>query len=170
MSGYTTARDNALQQLLDWSRDNLRKRDQIGVIDFAGNAAVRQSPTSAKKTVQIGASSPLLFAGSNYQPVLEQLAAFPKTSCKTALVLLSDGDLQDLPADSSAGQQTLRTSGIDFQRLLIPDATATAPQTWQTAFPVRGKGVNVDGLDADDTARVIAETVATIVDTKLVRN
>jgi hypothetical protein len=166
MDNYTSARDNALQQLIGWSHKNLGKRDQIAVIDFAGNAGVRQRPTSATTAGQIGPAVSLA-GGSYYRPILNALQTFPKTSCKTALVLLSDGDLQDLPSDSSESGALLRDSGVKFQRLLVPDSTIATPPAWTTAFP-NGKPVSVNGLDPDETARIIGETIAKIVDTKVV--
>ena len=165
MDSYTGARDNALQQLVDWSRKNLNKRDEIAVIDFSGAAGVRQPPTRARSLTRIGPALTLA-SGSYYRPILDSLGTFPPTSCKTALVLLSDGDLADLPADASESGLLLRGSHVKFQRLLVPDPAITVPQAWSTAFP-NGKPVLVDGLDPDETARVIGETIAKIVNTKI---
>ncbi|KUL41362.1 vWA domain-containing protein [Actinoplanes awajinensis] len=166
MAGYTAARDNALQQLVDWSSRNLKKRDQIAVVDFAGEAGVRQAPTSVKQLTGIGPVVSLA-GGSKYLPILEAIKAFPPSSCKTALVLLSDGDLEDLPADASESGTVLRGSDVKFQRLLVPDRNITVPLRWATAFP-NGKPVFVDGMNPDETARVIGETIAKIVNSKIV--
>jgi hypothetical protein len=168
MDSYTTARDNALQQLVDWSRDNLRKRDQLAVVDFSGVAGGRNAPTSAVTSMHIGPAA-VGNSGSYYRPVLDVVGQFPKTSCKTALVLLSDGDLQDLPSTPDESVQLFKQADVKFQRLLVPDRSITVPQAWADAFP-NGKPVYVDGLNPDETARVIGETIAKIVQTKLVYN
>ena len=165
MESYTAARDNALQQIVDWSRDNLRKRDQIAVVDFAGAAGVRQPPTSAARRVRIGHAGSLT-DGSEYRPVLDAIADFPPTSCKTALVLLSDGALSDLPTDASESGRLLKQHDIKFQRLLVPSTAIAVPPDWSNAFP-NGTPVFVDGLNPDETALVIAETVAKIIGTEV---
>ncbi len=165
MSGYTAARDNALQQLVEWGSRNLGKRDQIAVVDFAGEAGVRLPPTGVRALSRIGPAVSLA-GGSEYRPILDVVGTFPPTSCKSALVLLSDGDLEHLPADASESGTVFRTAGVKFQRLLVPDRSIRVPAAWSTAFP-NGKPVFVNGLDPDETALIIGETIAKIVNTTI---
>jgi hypothetical protein len=125
---------------------------------------VRQPPTSARKGDRIGPPV-AVGSGSMYLPVLTAMARFPPTTCRKALVLLSDGQLNDLPAPTDS-LRVLRGNGIDFQRLLVPDTSITVPPAWDAAFPA-GKPVYVDGLDPDETARVIGQTVSKIIDQKI---
>ena len=126
----------------------------------------RPASTSVTGNVRIGPAVDLP-SGSVYRPILDVVATFPKTSCKTALVLLSDGALERLPGTASESGDLCKQTDVKFQRLLVPDTTIIVPPAWSAAFP-NGKPVYVDGLNPDETARVIGETIAKIVNSKIV--
>lgn len=57
MSDFAGARDAALHQLVDWAPRNLRPDDELSIVDFAADAAVRL-PVSPVRTIGPAAASP----------------------------------------------------------------------------------------------------------------
>ncbi|MEV4517436.1 vWA domain-containing protein [Dactylosporangium sp. NPDC049525] len=165
MGSYATYRDAALRQLLTWVPKNLKDTDQVAVVDFAGSVGVRQQPVRATKTLSPGAAASVS-DGSLLQPLLEAAAAFPKTKCRTALVLLSDGQLNDLPASADDSKALLAANRVAHVRLLVPDPSIVVPADWSVALPNAAPRY-FDGTDADATALAIGQTIADLVQQQL---
>jgi hypothetical protein len=165
MGSYGTYRDAALQQLLAWVPGNLKSTDQVAVVDFAGSVGVRQQPVAATRKLSPGASSSVS-DGSLLQPLLEAAAAFPRTKCRTALVLLSDGQLNDLPASADDSKALLAANRVAHVRLLVPDPSIVVPPSWSVALPNAAPRY-FDGTDADATALAIGQTIADLVQQQL---
>lgn len=168
MSDFATARDAALAQFLDWAgQDNLRDDDQLAVVDFAGDAAVRLPPSPPHGTGGLGPQPPLSSDGTRLMPALAEIAAFPATPCRTLLMLLSDAQLEDLPRSEEAGRRMLRNAGVDGILLLVPGERIEVPGEWEHTFPPAAP-IYFDGHDRDESAIAFGRTVAEIVDQRLV--
>jgi hypothetical protein len=161
MGSYGSYRDSALQQLLNWVPGNLKSTDQVAVVDFAGSVGVRQQPVAATRTITPGPAASVA-DGSLLQPLVEAAAAFPRTKCRTALVLLSDGQLNDLPASADDSKALLAANRVAHVRLLVPDPSIVVPPTWSVALPNAAPRY-FDGTDADATALAIGQTIADLV-------
>lgn len=165
MTGYRTVRDTALAELLRWLRINLRPDDEIAVIDFAGSAGVRQPPTSVTLPIALGPPAAVV-GGSRLLPLFDATAGFAGTACTTTVILLSDGQLDDLPASPAASAEVLATRRITHVRLLAPDRTISVPWQWTAALP-SAKPVYFDGNDPASTALAIGHTVGELTGTTL---
>lgn len=171
MSDFASARDRALHQFLGWvgRPGNLRSDDELAVVDFAFESAVRLPPSPPSSGVGALTGRPVTDGFDTlFRPVLETVSGFPPTDCSTALALLSDAQLSDLPATEAVGRRILRGAGVDDVRLLVPGDGITVPAQWQQVFPAAAPD-RFDGHDTEQTARTFGETVADLVDQTLVR-
>ena len=161
MTGYDAARDQALSQLVAWASDgNLRPDDEITVVDFAADAALRVPVTPV---TSVGAAAPPVAVPdgrfTNLGPVLDVLATQPAGPCDHALLLLSDAQLADLPSGEAHGRTVLAAHDLHDVVLLVPGDDIDVPPAWTTAFP-SAPPVRFDGHDADETALAIGAAVA----------
>ncbi len=158
MRDYADARDRAFAQLLPWLGQNLRTDDTVAVVDFAQDAGLRIVAGAGRLDPALGRRPAPVHEGryTRLEPVLERLDALGPSPCDTALVLLSDGQVTDIPADADGGRALLRAHGVHDLLLLTPDTAVTVPPAWDTAFPsppVR----HFDGADPDATAEAFGE-------------
>jgi hypothetical protein len=169
MNDFAAARDAALVQFLGWvGQDNLRDDDELAVVDFAADAAVRLPPSPAWRGAGTLTQPPIVDGSATVlAPVLDQVSAFPATGCRTFLMLLSDGQLDDLPGSEEAGRRSLREAGVDGILLLVPGERIDVPAGWRHAFPAASPAY-FDGHDTDETAIAFGRTVADVVDQRLV--
>jgi hypothetical protein len=170
MRDFAAARDAALAQFLRWVGlpDNLRDDDELAVVDFAAESAVRLQPSSPDSgTGALRAPAVQDGVDTLLAPVLETVSGFPTTDCATALAFLSDAQLSDLPA-SEEGRRSMMAAGVDTVLLLVPGQEIDVPPQWRHAFPAAAP-MRFDGHDAEDTARTFGETVAGLVDQTLER-
>lgn len=165
MSGFAEPRDNALRQLLGWVPKNLRAEDQVGVIVFAGTAATALAPTSAAHPENLGPVS-ISMQGTSLAPVLAAMRALPHSKCRTALLIIGDGQFFDLPRGPAKAQQQLTEAGVDRLALLVP-GHAFVGLRWRLLYP-EAAPVRFDGNDGNDTAVTIAQQVANLTDQELV--
>ncbi len=161
MQDFAVARDDALQQLFSWVKQHhdLRPDDQVAIIDFAAVAQVRMEPTAVSS---LGGLPPPTGARDGYytyfRPVLADISHFPPTRCDTALVLISDAQLIDLPATQAAGQQLLAEHQVGRIRLLVPGAGIQVYPVWLKGFPA-AVPVVFDGQDPAATGLALGNTI-----------
>lgn len=163
MQDIAAARDAALAELLGWLPRNLRRTDELAVVDFAASSAARLAPT------RVGDLAPGAVAGAVpveqgsqtlFVPAAQAVASMGATECDVNLLLLSDGRFGDSPADPEQGRRLLLDNGVHDLHLLVPSEDGSDPgPEWGTAFP------NVvplwfDGDDPQDSALAVAEAVA----------
>jgi hypothetical protein len=159
MSDFSDARDDALVQLFAWLKKNLRPDDEVAIIDFAAVANVRMQPAQVASLRGL----PPAFGATDgtytyFDPVLTDIGEFMPTSCDTALLLLSDAQLIDLPGSRAAGQQLLRHYHVDRIRLLVPGAAIQVGSGWVNGFPAAVPLV-FDGLDPEATGLALGKTI-----------
>ncbi|WP_035858794.1 VWA domain-containing protein [Cryptosporangium arvum] len=168
MQDYAGARDAALARLVPWLATNLRDTDQLSVVDFAETATVRLPPTTAKSAGAPAATGVADGGGTLLEPALAQVDAFRRTRCETALLLLSDAQVTDIPTSEPAARALLRKHRISDVKLLVPGQGIEVPDSWLTAFP-DAQPRKFDGYDPDATAVAIGRTVAELTGQKLSR-
>lgn len=160
MYAFAVPRDTALAQLQRWAPQNLRPDDQVGVLEFAGDAAWQIPPTPVGQPV--GRSGPSARKdGTVLGPVLDLVHALPHDTCDTYLLLLSDGALSDLPGDEAAARAELVGHRVHAISLLVPGRRIDVPEAWSTVYPAAAP-VRFDGNDADATGLAFAQVVADI--------
>lgn len=161
MRDFAVARDDALQQLFDWVKQNhnLRPDDQVAIIDFAAVAQVRMQPTAVSRLGSLPAPTGARDGTYTYfQPVLADISQFPSTQCDTALVLISDAQLIDLPVTQVTGQQLLAAHHVGRIRLLVPGAGIQVGTAWTKGFPAATPLV-FDGQDPAATGVALGNTI-----------
>jgi hypothetical protein len=159
MTKFASARNAAVEEMRRWAGHNLRPDDQIGVLQFAVNAGWQSGPGSA--TPSPHASVVHDGINTNLNPVLQLVQALPASSCDTALVLVSDAQLADLPADPVAGRRALEAGHVHDLFLLAPGQSIDVPPAWTTAFP-EAEPRRFNGNDAAATGLTFGDVVATL--------
>jgi hypothetical protein len=169
MRDFTTPRDDALDQLAKWAGQpgTLRAGDELAIVDFAADAAVRSAPRPANQPPDLAQSSATDGTYTLLMPLLDQIALFPRTSCDSALVLLSDAQLNDLPGSAAEGNALLNRYGLHDMRLLVPSAEIQVPPQWTQAFPIAAPVV-FDGTNSNETAIAFGRTIAGLAGQQLV--
>ncbi|MFG1927929.1 VWA domain-containing protein [Cryptosporangium sp. NPDC048952] len=168
MQDYAGARDAALARLVPWLANNLRDTDELSILDFAETATVRLPPTTAGSAGAPAATGVADGGGTLLEPALAQVDGFRTTQCETALLLLSDAQVTDLPTSEQDARTLLRQHRISDVKLLVPGQDIDVPDTWLTAFP-DAQPRKFDGYDPDATAVAIGRTVAELTGQKLTR-
>ena len=162
MRDFVVPRDDALGQLFSWVKKNLRPDDQAAIIDFAAVAKIRMWPA---QVAHLGGLPPPAGARDGvytyFHPILTVLDQFPRTSCDTALVLISDAQLIDLPTAVPAGRQLLLDHHVGKIRLLVPGTAIQVDPTWTNGFPSAAPYV-FDGTDAGATSLALGRTVVSL--------
>jgi hypothetical protein len=163
MRDFAVPRDDALGQLFSWvKKKNLRPDDQVAIIDFAAVAKIRMWPT---QVAHLGGLPPPAGARDGvytyFHPILTILDQFPRTSCDTALALISDAQLIDLPSTAPAGRQLLLDHQVGKIRLLVPGAAIHVDPTWTKGFPSAAPYV-FDGTDTEATSLALGHTVVSL--------
>jgi len=127
--------------------------------DFAAVAKIRMRPT---QVAQLGSLPPSAAPRDGYytyfQPLLTAIDQFPRNSCDTGLVLISDAQLIDLPATANAGRQLLLDHHVGKIRLLVPGAAIQVDPAWAKGFPSAPPCV-FDGTNAEATGLALGHTV-----------
>lgn len=168
MTDFAAARDTALGVLFTWLKRNLQADDQVAIIDFAAVANVQMPPTPVSR---LGALPAVVGTRDGtytyFRPVLADIAGFPPTSCDTALLLVSDAQLIDLPATRADGVRLLRADRVDRIRLLVPGQGVTVGSTWAEGFPAAVPLV-FNGLDQQATGLALGTTIVGLTGQKLV--
>lgn len=167
MRDFATARDAALSALFRWVPGRLRHDDEIAVLDFALQTAVR-IPATPLASLGAVPAAPAVLDGQDtlVGPVAGALDAMAPTSCDVALVLLSDAQIADLPGDDTAGLRFQRAHGLHDIRLLAPGKSVQVPPQWSAAFP-EAPPRYFDGLDEEATALAVAQTIADLTGQRL---
>jgi hypothetical protein len=167
MQDFAAARDDALQQLFSWLKKNLRPNDQVAMIDFAAVANIRMQPTQVSRLDSLPAAVGATDGTYTYfKPVLADISMFQPTTCDTAVLVLSDAQLIDLPINEAAGQQLLAAHHIDRIRLLVPGAGIQVGTDWAKGFPAAVPLV-FDGLDPQATGLALGTTIVGLTGQKL---
>ncbi|MGW2787020.1 hypothetical protein ACWC3X_38400 [Streptomyces populi] len=167
MTGCASARDAALSTFTQWAMTNMHSDDEVAVLDFAAAARVRLRPTPlAQATATLPKPSRLDSSDTRLNPLLHTIRRLPPSGGRTALLLLSDAQLADLPTTSTAGQQMLQEHGIDDLRLLVPGPSIPLPAQWDTVFPMASPD-RFDGRDADATGLALARALASLTGQRL---
>jgi hypothetical protein len=167
MRDFAAARDAALTQLIAWAKTNLRGDDEVAIVDFALDAAVRLPPTR-RDAILGGGGTPLVNDGRDtlLTPALAVADTFPPSQCDAILLLLSDAQISDLPADDAGGRRLLRDHKLHDVRLLVPGDGIEVYGGWSLAFPAAAP-VRFDGSDTDSTALAFGRTVASLTGQRL---
>jgi hypothetical protein len=159
MSNFAVPRDDALGQLFDWLKKNLRPDDQVAIVDFAAVAVVRMRPTPVASLGKLPAPTGARDGTYTYfRPLLSDISQFPRTGCDTALVLISDAQLIDLPTTEAEGRQLLLDHQVGRIRLLVPGAAIQVGSGWKLGFPAAAPLV-FDGTDVKATGLALGNTV-----------
>ncbi|GAA3394430.1 VWA domain-containing protein [Cryptosporangium minutisporangium] len=170
MQDYAGARDAALSRLLPWLAKNLRDSDELALVDFAQTASVRLPPTAARSAGTTPSAPGVADGGGTLiGPALAQVDAFRATKCDTAVLLLSDAQVTDLPLSEPAGRALLQQHDVSDIELLVPGQAIDVPSSWTTAFP-SAQPRKFDGYDADATAVAIGRTIAELTGQQLARS
>lgn len=172
MRDIAGARDSALRVAVGWLHRNLRSDDQVGIVDFASDAEPRLPVTFVRDLREdgVGPSAPVRQSNTtSVRPALAAATRLSRTACDVDVLLLSDGQFADLPADEAAGRALLRGYGIHDLQLLVPGADrANPPPQWSAGFPDI-VATRFDGGDPDATSISIADAVATFTGQSLAR-
>jgi hypothetical protein len=162
MRDFTVPRDDALRQLFSWVKTNLRPDDQVAIVDFAAVAKIRMLPTRVTDLGTLPAPAGAHDGTYTYfQPILADVDQFPRTSCDTAMLLISDAQLIDLPTTQAAGRNLLLEHHISKIRLLVPGASIQVGPTWIEGFPSARPYV-FDGTDAEATGLTLGRAVVSL--------
>jgi len=160
MGAFSDARRRALADLLGWAPANLRPTDEIGVLDFAGNALWSLPPTSVTSRPTPGqVDESKLMANTFVQPVFDAVAELPASPCRTSVWLLSDAQFGDYPASEVAARDALAAARIDQVQLLVPSGDIDVAQMWETTYPYAA-AVTFDGTNPDETALTYGTVLA----------
>ncbi|WP_157170761.1 hypothetical protein [Nocardia araoensis] len=162
MRKFASARDAALAQLQEWASlpNTLRADDEIAVVDFALESAVRFAPAPAAATPHLPAVPVRDGADTLLRPMLDQMRSFAVSTppCDLVLLLISDAIVADVPASTEDGRRLLREYGVHDLRLLVPGQGIEVPDAWIETFP-DAPPIKFDGLDPDETALTIGKTI-----------
>ncbi|CCH29391.1 hypothetical protein ABZ816_39975 [Actinosynnema sp. NPDC047251] len=163
MDQYAHPRDEALKSLLRWAKEgySLRDADRVAVVDFALGASVRLPPQPVKSDVPALAAPAVDTGDTRVEQLLDRVAGFPDDGCETALLLLSDGIVTDLPPTHVEGNAMLAAHGIRSVHLLVPGVDVSVPDEWTRAFPI-APPITFDGADSGATSLVIGSVVAAL--------
>jgi hypothetical protein len=159
MQDFAVARDDALQQLFGWLKKNLRADDQVAIIDFAAVAQIRMRPTDVYALGSLPAATGARDGTYTYfRPILDDVSQFPPSGCDTALVLISDAQLIDLPDTPTEGRHLLSDHHVGRIRLLVPGTGIRIGADWTKGFPAAVPQV-FNGLDPAATGLALGNTV-----------
>lgn len=164
MSGIAASRDAAVAQVIAWAPGNLRPDDEIALIKFAGSAVLTAGPAPVVEPLSHRPEMPD-GSGTQFQPVLAQVGALAAGRCRTALMLLSDGQMSDLPTTEPDATQQLTDVRVHAIDLLVPGITDVNPG-WSSLYPSAPPEV-FDGANPDATAVTIARHIADLTDQTL---
>ena len=169
MRGYETARDAAMQALIQWSAkpDTLRPDDELAILDFGGTAAVALTTTTLQ-SLHATTSPPATVvdpSGSDINTAIALLPQLPATTCHTSLIVLSDGLIGPLTDDT---RTRLSQHQVTNLTLILPDTT-TVPAQWDTAFPY-GTTLNAPANDSNQTSIAVAQAIASSTNQELQRH
>ncbi len=167
MSAFAAARERAVQRFLGWAPGNLRPDDEVGVLDFASEAQWSRMPAPIDTDASYRNGTADLGGGTQFAPVIEAVRALPASRCDTALVLLSDAQIDGVPSDRDAGRQLMQELDVHDVALLVPDRAIEVWSGWATVFPT-AQPEAFNGLDDAETGLVFAAQVATLTGQELV--
>jgi hypothetical protein len=164
MTKLAQPRDAAVAQLLIWAPKNLRADDEMAVVVFAGSAVTTVPPAPIGSTQQQSEGAPDPF-DTRLQPLLLTIGQFPRTRCRTTLLLISDAQFSDLPADPNTANQQMAEASVDRVDLLVPGSIDVNPD-WSSLY-LAAPPDRFDGNDPDETALAIARHIAASTGQKL---
>lgn len=160
MQNYAAARTSALGEIRLWAKRNLRPDDEIGVLEFAGNAVWLNEP--ARVDGAPGAATGVLNpTGTAFPPILDLVGALPASRCDTSLTFLSDALMDGLPADPGSARLALRRPGVHDVSLLVPGSGIPVNGGWAHLYP-EAPPVTFDGTNAGATGLAFGRVVAAI--------
>lgn len=167
MAQYATAREQAMQQLVDWGTagGTLRATDELAIIDFGEDAAVTMATrVIGNVAAAIPPSATIDTGGTSLAAALLAMEQLPPTTCQTSIIALSDGQTSTVPA---AALQSLATQGVTSAALVLPGPMAV-PEAFSDALPY-AITVEAPADDPNRTARAVAEAMAASVNQRLER-
>lgn len=163
MEEFAAARDGAFAQLIPWATANLRADDELAVIDWAASAAVAAGPARVDQVADGSLPSVAVETdGTDLTRAVDAVVAMPGTTCRTALVFLTD------TAVSPVADQTIRSlvdATVTSVTVVLPDG-ASVTSEWTNAMPF-SRTVTSNARDADATARALGQAVAFATDQQL---
>lgn len=166
MTALARPRDAAVEQLLGWAPDNLRPADELALLSFGATSAVDIAPTRVDAT-PVRSATAVSGDSTRLAPLVAAIGALPDTRCRTALLLVGDGQFADLPADEPTATAQLAGAGVDTIDFLVPGRTAVPPQ-WESLYPSAPSRF-FDGTDPDETALTFGRQLAHLTQQQLQR-
>lgn len=159
MTEYASVREDAMSNLAVWAPANLRADDELAVVRWADTAAIDAGPTDADSLTAstFTAGSEDVGGGTEILPSIEAVASMPRSSCRTSLVFISDGELSTA-ADQSRLDEAIREGEIDRVSLVLPNG-GTTPEYWMQVFPY-SQTFYADPDDPTQTARALGQAIA----------
>ena len=168
MAQFAQVRADAMSALAAWAPENLRGNDQVAVVRWAARSETDLAATSIDSLSSAAFTPGASDLGAETENVLlaaEQVEAMGPTSCRTALVFISDGELTT-EVDSYALDRVLVDIGADQVSLVLPTSSA-APEYWTRLFPY-SNSFHADPNNANQTARALGQAIASATGQKLV--
>lgn len=157
MSALSAPRDEAVTQLLAWAPENLRPDDEVALVSFAATASVDIPPTRIDESA-IRGGQPLNGGSTELAPLIAAVDGLAPTRCRTALLLMGDGQFSDLPGDEATATRQLADARVDTIDFLVPGRTEV-PRHWEQLYPSAPPRV-FDGTDPDETALTFGRRLA----------
>lgn len=166
MTKLAKPRDEAITKLLAWAPANLRPDDEIALVTFGTDSAIVIPPTRVDAPpVRTDIAVP---AGStNLAPLVNAIDSLPPTRCRTALLLIGDGQFGDLPGDEATATAQLAGARVDTLDFLVPGRT-DIPKQWKTIYPSAPPQF-FDGNNPDETALTFGRRLAHLTGQQLTR-
>jgi hypothetical protein len=165
MVDYAQARTAAVREVLRWAPSNLRRDDQLTVIEFAGSAATTLPTVDIARAASARlAPPPALADGSTLTTALDQLAAQGPSPCDTVAVVVSDGVIDE--TDEAVVDAAVTRAGVDRMVLLLPSRDLDVPSEWRTALP-SAQVARTDAGDPRAIALALGRALADYLDVRL---
>lgn len=165
---YEAVRRNAMDQILDWSVQNLRPDDCIAITSFAGSAHTKMENTTIKDIAagnyKINPSQRLA-DGTQIQPALIDATSQIKRPIPASLIVVSDTEVSDATGAVAGYLVALNATTMT---LILPRG-AKVTDSWAKAFPY--ESVVVAGSDsANETAIALGKAIAHATNQDLTKN
>ena len=168
MTQFAQVRTDAMTTLAAWAPENLRSNDQVAVVRWAARSETDLAATSIDSLDSAALTPGTSDLGAETEDVLlavEQVQAMRPSSCHTALVFISDGELTT-EVDPDELNRVLVDIGADQVSLLLP-TSSTAPEYWMQLFPY-SLTFHADPNNANQTARALGQAIGSATGQELV--
>lgn len=158
MTDFAKVRTDAIAILATWAPHNLRKNDQLSVVEWANTAVTTTPPTDigALDAATLTVRNPDVGGGTEILPAVQQAAGMSRSACRSSLVFVSDGQIDQ--ANAAALDAALHGASVDSVSLILPNSTP-APDYWMQLFPF-SETYHADERNTGQTARALGQAIA----------